>query len=111
MKRDPKPPSLSAVVPSWAQESEIAPLRPLEGPLCDGSLQISTSTKTRVFRVDEAAAILKVSSKTVRRLLARGDLKAVRVGRLVRIHSSEIDRLFAGGCPIGGDLGGGGGHD
>jgi len=110
MKRDTKSPSLSAVVPPWAQEPEIAPLRPLEESLRDGSLPMSDSTKTEVFRVDEAAAILKVSSKTGRRLLARGDLKAVRVGRLIRIPFSEIDRLIAvrGSCP--GRVGTGGDH-
>ena len=87
------------------------PLRPLMASLCDGSLLISASTKTEVFRVDEAAAILKVSSKTVRRLLARGDLRVVRIGRAVRIHFSEIDRLIAAGCPSRGDFGEGEDHD
>ena len=111
MKRDSKSPILTAAVPAWAQEPQVAPLRPLMASLCDGSSPISASTNTGVLRVDEAAAILKVSSKTIRRLLARGDLKAVRIGRLVRIHFSEIDRLIAAGCPSGCDLGGGGGHD
>lgn len=61
--------------------------------------------------MDDAAAALRVSPKTVRRLVARGDLKAVRLGRLVRIHSSEIERLISGGGAHGGDFVGGEGHD
>ena len=111
MKRNPKPPALTAAVPSWAQESHLAPLRPLTSPLSVGFSAVSTSPKSGLLRVDEAAAILKVSSKTVRRLAARGDLKVIRLGRLVRIHFSEIGRLIAVGCHSGGDFGEGGDHD
>ena len=79
-------------------------MRPFETSWAKASLSHSVSPKAALLRVDEAAAILKVSSKTVRRLLAQGDLKAVRVGRLVRIPSSEIDRLIAGGDASGGDF-------
>ena len=111
MKCDPKSPSLAAVVPSWAQTPEITFLRPLEASLRDGSSAISASLKLALLRVDEAATILNVSSKTIRRLTARGDLRVVRIGRLVRVPSSEIDRLMAAGCPSGGNFGDGGDHD
>ena len=110
MKRDLKPPSPTAVVPAWAQEPQIEPVRPPKASLRDGSSTISASPGTALLRVDEAAAIVKVSSKTIRRLLARGDLKAVRIGRSVRIPSSEIDRLIAAGAPTGGSFGGGEGR-
>jgi excisionase family DNA binding protein len=48
-----------------------------------------------------------VSSKTVRRLIVRGDLKVIRIGRSVRIHSSEIERLIARGGSHEGGFGGG----
>jgi excisionase family DNA binding protein len=38
----------------------------------------------------DAAAFLRVSTKTVRRLLARGELGASRVGRQLRINRSEL---------------------
>ena len=110
MKREPKLPVLTAAVPAWAQELQVAPLRPVRTPHGTASPSESGSPTQVFLRVDEAAAILKVSSKTVRRLLARGDLKAARIGRLVRIPSSEIDSLSAGSCPRGGDFGGGGGR-
>jgi excisionase family DNA binding protein len=40
--------------------------------------------------VADAAAFLSVSVKTVRRLLARGELGASRVGRQLRISRSEL---------------------
>jgi len=47
----------------------------------------------KLFRIDDVSKILKVSQTTVRRMLARGELKGVRVGRLWRITQSEIDRI------------------
>jgi excisionase family DNA binding protein len=40
--------------------------------------------------VTEAATALRVSTKTVRRMLDRGELDCVRVGRLVRIRAEDI---------------------
>ena len=111
MKREPKLPVLTAAVPAWAQELQVAPLRPVRPPHAMASPSESSSPTEAFLRVGEAAAILKVSSKTVRRLAARGDLRVVRIGRLVRIPFSEIDRLIADGCPSRGDFVGGGGHD
>ena len=49
---------------------------------------------TELLSIKDVAKILKVSQTTVRRMLARGELKGVRVGRLWRIAQSEIDKLF-----------------
>lgn len=46
-----------------------------------------------LLSIKDVAKILKVSQTTVRRMLARGELKGVRVGRLWRIAQSEIDRI------------------
>lgn len=42
----------------------------------------------------EAAAILGCGTTTVRNLIERGDIRTVRLGRLVRIPRSEIIRLL-----------------
>ena len=47
-----------------------------------------------VYTVDEAAAIFRVPPETVRRLIRRGDLPAIRLGRIYRIPKSVIDRYF-----------------
>jgi excisionase family DNA binding protein len=59
--------------------------------------------------VAEAAAQLAVSEKTVRRLIARDELPAKRVGTAIRIDRAEIGRLPSvsesmGGPPRGQQL-------
>jgi excisionase family DNA binding protein len=41
------------------------------------------------------ADALQVSTKTARRLVASGDLPAVRVGRLVRVQPDDLRRFIA----------------
>jgi excisionase family DNA binding protein len=41
----------------------------------------------------EAAGVLKVSTRTIDRLLDRGALRAVRIGRSVRIPKTELERF------------------
>ena len=51
---------------------------------------------TRGFlSASEAAAVLGLSSRTVYRMLSRGDLNAVRVGGSIRIPIAELERLPA----------------
>ncbi len=40
--------------------------------------------------IDEACAILHVSRRTMNRLLARGDLRSFKIGKLVRISPKDI---------------------
>lgn len=43
--------------------------------------------------VQQCAALLAVNHKTVRRLIATGDLPALRVGRVLRIRPRDLDAL------------------
>ncbi|HEU5036076.1 MAG TPA: helix-turn-helix domain-containing protein [Nocardioides sp.] len=56
----------------------------------------ATATSTRrLVSLAEAAEILGLSVKTVRRYVATGDLDAVRLGRrTIRIKAESIDRLI-----------------
>ena len=56
----------------------------------------ATVTPTRrLIPLTEAAEILAVSVKTVRRYIAAGDLDAVRLGRrTIRIKTESLDRLI-----------------
>lgn len=45
--------------------------------------------------VASVASRLEVCELTVRRLIQSGDLRAVRVGRLVRVPIDEVERLVA----------------
>ena len=44
---------------------------------------------------DEAAEVCRVSTKTIYRWIKSGDLKAIRLGRIIRITVCEIKRLIA----------------
>jgi excisionase family DNA binding protein len=47
----------------------------------------------RYLTVTECAAMLGVEHKTVRRLIERGELPALRVGRLLRIDPAALESL------------------
>ena len=40
--------------------------------------------------VDDVAQILRVTPKTVRNLISNGDIKAIRIGRLIRIFDEDF---------------------
>lgn len=48
-----------------------------------------------LLTIPAAAAQLAVSPRTVRRLVERGELVAVRIGRAVRIRRSDLDSWVA----------------
>ena len=49
---------------------------------------------TRVFTLDEAAEILRVSKATLRHAEEAGQLRFVRFGRAVRVSAREIERFL-----------------
>jgi excisionase family DNA binding protein len=51
----------------------------------------------QLLTVGETAAILNVSMRTVRRLIASGSISAISIGRSVRLRSGDIKRLIANG--------------
>jgi excisionase family DNA binding protein len=56
---------------------------------------LTASTTRRLVSIAEAAEILGVSTKSVRRYIAAGDLDAVRLGRrTIRIKAESIDRMI-----------------
>ena len=48
-----------------------------------------------LLKASEVADILRVSLRTVRRLIASGELGIVRVGRCVRVHESVLQAFIA----------------
>lgn len=51
-------------------------------------------TQEEVYTIEEAAKILKVSTETIRKLIASGELEARRVGRQYRITREAIDKFL-----------------
>ena len=52
-------------------------------------------SKARFLTVQEVAALMRVSSMTVYRLIKAGDLPAVRVGRSFRVSELDVDTYLA----------------
>ncbi len=60
----------------------------------------ATGDREELLTVEEVAAYLKLNQQTVRNMIDRGQLHAVRIGaRRVRIRQSELDRFIAAGEP------------
>jgi excisionase family DNA binding protein len=89
-----------ATIPSWAAESFDLrePSHPVPSGLTPGGAPHPANTSPAragpvcapLLTVVEAAWALRVSTKTIRRMLARGELHRVRVGRLARIRAEDI---------------------
>jgi excisionase family DNA binding protein len=50
-----------------------------------------------LLTVKETATLLRVSAKTIRRLIEREELQAVRIGRLVRLRSADVLQIIEQG--------------
>ena len=53
-----------------------------------------TSEAGHYLTIADAAEHLVCSEKLVRRMIADGKLKAVRVGRLIRIHPRDLEKAL-----------------
>ena len=51
--------------------------------------------RARFLTVAEVAALMRVSTMTVYRLIKAGDLAAVRVGKSYRIKEDDVDHFLA----------------
>jgi excisionase family DNA binding protein len=56
----------------------------------------STLPVGRFLSVDDVAEELRVSSKHVRRMIARGELPIYRFGKIIRIARDDLDRCING---------------
>jgi excisionase family DNA binding protein len=55
--------------------------------------------RLRLYTKREAAAQLRISARTLDRLIAAGKLSASKIGGQIRISESEIARLTTAGAP------------
>lgn len=58
-------------------------------------MTVTANPTRRLVSIAASAEILGISTKTVRRLIAAGELEAVRVGRrTIRIRTESINRMI-----------------
>jgi len=67
--------------------------------LVNGVIISSGEIGINVYSVKQVAVILSVSEKTVYRILASGELKGFRVGKLYRIAKESIEGYLANTVP------------
>jgi len=82
-------------VPAWArqQPSDSTPREKFDS-FITGRPHSNLPPIDRLITVAEAAMILHVSTKTVRRLIEQGELDSVRIGRSVRIRPADVERII-----------------
>jgi excisionase family DNA binding protein len=56
--------------------------------------EIPTAKQYAVFTVEEVSKIFRISPRTVRDLIRRGDLPAIRFGQTYRVPQAVIDQYF-----------------
>ena len=83
-------------VPAWARYTS-------NGKVVDGGAVASSSmpaidqtvlSSSCLLTIANVAALLQVSTKTVRRLIDRGELDAIRIGRSIRIQPEALKLLI-----------------
>jgi excisionase family DNA binding protein len=116
-----RPQNWSDDIPAWALVSTASAARPINRTTtgttsADSNLQVDSNGCSSRFELSrplgsilgrhqlgplltiaEAAAILNVSGRTVRRLIASKAIPAVWIGRSVRLRPRDIERLIAKG--------------
>ncbi len=65
-------------------------------PEADGTIKLRRVTSALYITVPQAATTLRVSVQTVYRLVDQGDLKASRIGSLVRIGLADFVEFLEG---------------
>jgi excisionase family DNA binding protein len=93
-------------VPAWAREGALSPhangfratdARGGAGATVQPVGARRSSAMARLMTVQECAETLNVAEKTIRRLIRRGEIAAVHIGRSIRVRPSELERLIGVG--------------
>jgi putative molybdopterin biosynthesis protein len=54
------------------------------------------SNRSQLLTVEEVAERLRVVTRTVRRMIDRGELPGHRMGRMVRVSEDDLERFIRG---------------
>lgn len=58
-------------------------------------MSVATTAQPQFLKIAEAAAELRISTKTLYGLVQDGTVRSVRIGRSIRIAAAELQRLAA----------------
>lgn len=91
--------SVGQMLPTWVEARPKAsfPNSPPNRPASTTGVSLATmpaaANPDRLLTVREVAALFQVSERTIRRLIAVGDLPIVRLGRSVRVNPEAIEMI------------------
>jgi excisionase family DNA binding protein len=83
-------------VPLWARvtSNQRAVLGKAPDSVTLPAFDPKTLSPSSLLTIANVAALLQVSAKTVRRLIDRGELDAIRIGRSIRIQPTALALLI-----------------
>ena len=84
-------------VPAWARDTSNRKVVD-GGAVASSSLRAIDQTalsSSSLLTIPDIAVLLQVSTKTVRRLIDRGELDAIRIGRSIRIQPEALALLIS----------------
>lgn len=85
------------ITPAWALQHHSDPKpREMIASLITSQPHSDSSAFAPLMTISETARIFHVAPRTVRRMIRRDELHAVRIGRSIRIRAEEISRLALG---------------
>jgi excisionase family DNA binding protein len=86
-------------LPAWALQENSDPKLPKEispsGSVA-GQCEATPPPLLPLMTIGEAATILHVSPRTIRRIIERGELEVVRIGRSIRVRREDIKQIISG---------------
>ncbi|SRR5260370_15108576 len=89
--------SARTIIPAWArqQHSDSKLREELASSVADQP-HVSSAPFVPLMTIGETAAILHLAPRTIHRMIERGDLHAVRIGRSIRIRREDIRQVIYG---------------
>lgn len=76
-----------------ASFSNSPPSRPASTGGLSTAAMPAAANPNHLLTVREVAAVFQVSEKTIRRMVAAGELPVIRLGRSVRLHPKVIEKI------------------
>jgi excisionase family DNA binding protein len=83
-------------IPAWALQPPHDAKEPRDAAVFAAPDIAGRGSMSPLMTVGEAATVLRVSTRTIRRLIRRGELCGVTIGRSIRIRPQDIKRIISG---------------
>jgi len=80
----------ATAVPDWLRSRDVSSVGRPKLPADPGR----PPTQHALLTIPEVAARMRVSTRTVSRWIASGELVCIRIGRVVRVPAEDVDALM-----------------